>query len=245
MSTKLTPRAGRRATFWRIITVAVAAVLWLPLSARAQNPNPKVLPPSSALSGLTYGEWSARWWQWIMAIPAPTNPLTDVDGRFCSVDQSGRVWFLAGSFGYGDYVRSCTVPLGRAIFVPLADAFCAAVPFDNPTGDAARQCAAAYVQHEVEIRGELDGVRLQGLNRYRFQSPIWDFALGPDNVLGAPPDLYKALAADGTYVMFTPLTPGPHTLKFIWHLLPFFDEWNFVDVAEGYSEVTTYHLTVR
>lgn len=244
MRTMLNQMARHHVTVWRVAVVGVLISLWLPLTGRAQNLNPKVLPPSSTQSGLTYGEWSARWWQWVMDIPAATNPLTDVDGRFCSVGQSGRVWFLAGSFGYGDYVRGCTVPTGRFIFVPLANAFCAAVPFDHPTGDAARACAAAYVNHEVEISGELDGVPLQGLNRYRFRSPIWDFTLGPDNVLGAPAGFYPVWAADGTYVMFTPLSPGAHTLQFRWHLLPFFDEWNGGPVTEGHSEVT-YRLVVR
>src|SRR4051812_1041314 len=37
----------------------------------SQNPN--VHPPCSKPYGLTYGEWSAKWWQWMQAIPLAEN----------------------------------------------------------------------------------------------------------------------------------------------------------------------------
>src|SRR5574341_1319356 len=63
------------------------------------NPNPGVLPPRATAYGMTYGEWSARWWQWGLGQPAATNPIDDPTGAFCDVGQSGPVWFLAGTFG--------------------------------------------------------------------------------------------------------------------------------------------------
>src|SRR5947209_6336709 len=38
-----------------------------------QNPG-VVHPPCSKPYGLTYGEWSAKWWQWVYSIPVGTNP---------------------------------------------------------------------------------------------------------------------------------------------------------------------------
>jgi hypothetical protein len=229
-----------------VVGALLAALLPSATALAAGKPNPGILPPDSHPYGATYGEWSARWWQWVVSIPASTSPLTDTDGSFCNIGQTGHVWFLAGSWGYGDWDRSCTIPTGTAIFVPLANAFCAAVPLppETPTAEAAQACAAAYVNHEDQISAELDGKALQGLEAYRFQSPIWDMTLGADNGLGAPPGFYPYWAADGTYVMFTPLPPGEHTLVFRWHIATFYDEWNAYQVPEGTSEVI-YHLTVR
>lgn len=93
------------------------------------NSNPGVHPPCSKPYGLAYGEWSAKWWEWVFSIPAPTNPQFQgipasnppavVD---CSVGQSGPVWFLAGDFG-GIAARQCKdpIPSGVSIFFPVAN----------------------------------------------------------------------------------------------------------------------------
>ena len=48
-------------------------------------------PPASHLA--------TSWWQWALETPASENPLTDTTGQFAAVNQSGRVWFLAGNPG--------------------------------------------------------------------------------------------------------------------------------------------------
>ena len=75
-------------------------------------------PPCSKPYGLTYGEWSARWWQWIESIPAATNPNFDTTGADCAQGQAGPVWFLAGDFG-GTVVRHCTIPVGVSVLFPV------------------------------------------------------------------------------------------------------------------------------
>src|SRR5262249_10337841 len=76
-----------------------------------------IFPPGSEPYGLSYGEWSARWWQWLLQIPATTNPNLDSTGAHCTEGQSGHVWFLAGSFGTlpSPIIRNCTVPAGRSL----------------------------------------------------------------------------------------------------------------------------------
>jgi hypothetical protein len=122
----------RRMKYWRasLALVAVVVALAIPTSAFASgNPNPGVLPPQSHPHGLTYGQWSAQWWQWAASFPASDNPVTDTTGSQCANGQSGpfvlrRVWFLAGSFAPlgGTITRSCTVPAGRAILFPVFNA---------------------------------------------------------------------------------------------------------------------------
>jgi len=97
------------------------------------NRNPKVHPPCSTPYGMTYGEWTAKWWQWVYSIPLESNPQLagmppqpDVD---CSQGQSGPVWFLAAGFG-GTAVRSCTVPTGVSIFFPVTNTYFGVIGFD-------------------------------------------------------------------------------------------------------------------
>ena len=66
----------------------------------------EVYPIDSKLYGLTYGEWSAKWWQWVHSIPAENNPITDTTGIECARGQNGPVWFLVGTYG-GPVERAC------------------------------------------------------------------------------------------------------------------------------------------
>ncbi len=113
---------------WRSVVAVMVVVVGLMVAAMipvaqadSRNPNSQVLPLDSSPYGNTYGEWSARWWQWTLAIPAATNPNLDTTGENCAEGQSGQVWFLAGSFG-GTFERACPVPTGKALFFPILNA---------------------------------------------------------------------------------------------------------------------------
>ena len=72
-------------------------------------------PPAKVLA--------AQWWQWVLAVPASENPLTDTTGQFAAVNQRGRVWFLAGNVSGGTTVRTISVPAGKALFFPIVNVF--------------------------------------------------------------------------------------------------------------------------
>src|SRR5215475_1055523 len=65
---------------------------------------------------------ATSWWKWALETPASENPLTDTTGQFAAVNQSGRVWFLAGNTG-STTVRTVTVPSGKALFFPIVNVF--------------------------------------------------------------------------------------------------------------------------
>ena len=185
--------------------------LWAPATVLAQNVNPRVAPPASKLSGLTLGEWSAKWWRWALETPTSVNPLLDTTGANCAVGQTGRVWFLAGTLGPGEpVVRTCTIPTGTSLFFPAANAFCVA------EGDGSlefqRACAAAFLAAVTSTGVEIDGVSVNALESYRAQSPGFDLILPSDNIFGAPAGLYTPTAADGFYLIVRPLPPGEHTI---------------------------------
>jgi len=75
----------------------------------------QITPVNANAYGNTYGEWSARWWQWLLSIPMDHNPNFDTTGADCGQEQVGPVWFLASRFeGTSAVTRSCTVPAGKA-----------------------------------------------------------------------------------------------------------------------------------
>src|SRR3989441_9891712 len=136
----------------------------------AQSVNPGVLPPHSRPYGLTQGEWSARWWQWVFSIPASANPLIDSTGTNCANGQSGPVWFLAGSFsatrtppGVFEAIetRSCTVPVGKALFFSIINAECSTAEGNGTTEAELRDCADFLMDHLADLTAPIDGVAIR------------------------------------------------------------------------------------
>jgi hypothetical protein len=65
----------------------------IPVAQAHDDRRPTVFPLDSSPYGNTYGEWSARWAQWNLAIPTPTHPNLDPTGEHCGEGQEGPVWF--------------------------------------------------------------------------------------------------------------------------------------------------------
>src|SRR5262245_57834604 len=154
--------------FWRgvlAISLALLALL-LMTTVASTDPKPKVFPLDSIPYGNTYGEWSARWWQWLMAIPATTNPNFDATGATCAVGQVGPVWFLAGTFGtLGTSVtRNCAVPAGKALLLTPLTQLDGSGAFDcEPTApglcdsNVLRALAAAFADNPIALEVIVDG----------------------------------------------------------------------------------------
>lgn len=222
----------------RFVAVAVlVSVLLVPaMTALAKSPNPTVLPPNSHPYGMTYSEWGARWWQWLLG-QGTVDLNSDTTGELCGIGQAGQVWFLAGAWG-GSFTRECTVPKGKAIFFPVANWVYITFPWDpNDTVELAHATVKAGMDTAMDISAEIDGVALEELESYRVQSPedqtkLFDLTLSEENLFGLPPMVYPT-AADGIYLMLTPLSPGDHTI-------------NFHVQFPGYEPIdVTYNLTVQ
>jgi hypothetical protein len=180
--------------------------------------------------GASYGEWSARWWQWAFSIPAAVNPLLDPSGGNCGQRQYDDVWFLAGNFG-GTTVRSCTIPFGKPIFFPVINQV-AYLPKASETLMDLRQQNAASIDSVTSKSCTLDGVPV---NMYRARSPSFSVLMPPQGIFApgrlSPPAQKDTLVADGYWVLLPALTPGKHTLK-------------FQAGIPGFSLNITYNLTV-
>ena len=229
----------------RILLAAVVVILGLtliPANSFSANPNPKVFPPHSVAYGMTYGEWSARWWQWAVSMPVDHNPLADTAD--CSTGQLGPVWFLGGSFAVAPPIgpRKCNVPPGKALFFPIVNVDCSSLEFGDfygGTPEERRACAKGIIDGTTvggpitDLATEIDGVSLGDLTIYRAPSPDFHFVAPDNNLLGVPGGSGE-MAADGYYLLLAPLPPGQHTI----HFKGTFFLWN-ATVEE------TYVLTVK
>jgi hypothetical protein len=169
---------------------------------------------------------SAEWWQWVLSIPTPENPLLDPDGDKCTVGQHGSVWFLAGNFGGGTTTRTCSVPADRLLFFPVINSVsidtpnvCGQGPERIPVEEL-RAGSAALIDGATELSVEVDGQEVK--NSRRIQSRIFSVAVPEDNLFDAPcadagnvpAGIYSPAVDDGIYVRLNRLEEGPHTLHF-------------------------------
>src|SRR5690348_14298996 len=96
-----------------VLTILGITILTMIPPIRADTTNPGVYAIGSKPSGLTYGDWTVKWWKWIFGIPKDTSPAIDTNGKNCAQGQNDpHVWFLAGTNG-GSAERTCVIPLGK------------------------------------------------------------------------------------------------------------------------------------
>lgn len=180
----------------------------------------QVYPINSKPFGLTYGEWSAKWWQWGLSIPTKDSPIVDETGTKCAVGQNNsNVWFLSGHGG-GEVSRACSIPAGKAIFFPVINVECDYTSPNLKTESDLRKCATDDQNKVSNLRATVDGVAIPDLEKYRAQSPLFNMTVPKDNVMGIPPGTTQAVS-DGFWVFLKPLSPGKHEIHFTGSLADF------------------------
>src|ERR1051326_4815101 len=226
--------------FFGILFAIVNLAVIPPLSRAEVSTNTfGIFAVDSNPSGLPYGEWTAKWWQWSYSIPRDMNPIMDMTGKNCGQGQTGPVWFLAGTSG-GPADRTCTIPAGKAILFPIISAECSYA--ENPslkTDSQLRSCAMTQ-NDRVTLAATIDGVAVQGLQKYRVQSPLFSFNVPKNNIVGIKEGITTQGVSDGYWVFLMPLSSGSHNI----HFSGLSTDYTSVGVNNYETEVT-YHLTVQ
>lgn len=201
----------------------LAALIVGPAAAGGGNANSAVVPANANPHGVSYADWSARHWQWLFSMPGDEHPLADTAPP--ETNQTGKVWFLGGTFTsteeggivIGRAERSITIPNGTFLFFPILDVESSDVEGNGET-EAELRAASQFLADFIDPDNlflEIDGKPVTNLDKYRVQSPL--FSIGPlpeGNVLGAPAGTTGISVSDGYFVMLKPLSVGTHTLHF-------------------------------
>lgn len=211
-------------------------------------------------AGKTYGEWAARWWQWVYSIPAAQNPQNLQGPVNCGLNQGGPVWFLAGTHG-GTAARSCTVPKHKPLFFPVLNLLYLNDVGENLSVAEKREILDGVLSDTVpgffadfgfpgsracKIEVTLDGEPVSfDAPIARTQTPAFPLDTNDAPVGTLPADLFDPAAiSDGFWVMLPPLAPGQHTLRFTGRLCEFdtFDDHPlFGPVDVTYQLNVTHH----
>jgi len=234
--------------FLQIAFLLMAFVAMPAPAGFAQQADERLLyyPADSQPFGMSYGDWAAAYWQYILSIPLGTNPaFTDMTGAYCNLDQgSGPVYFLnASGFSGTPITRTCTVPAGKALWVPNLFNECSTVeppPSHGGNPQELRQCALAGSDAIVlnSVKFMVDGHKIRDGASFRAQSPLYEFAMPPDdNILGLEGINSGLSVVDGYAIMLKPMSRGSHVVHFEGSFGPPHQDWGSYSV--------TYNLTVE
>jgi len=224
--------------YFRLTLSAALALLLVVMSSLARAA-PDPLPVDSNTYGKGYAELTADWLEWLVAIPAASNPLLDSTGANAAVGQSGKVWFLVGTLG-GPATRTVTVPAGTALFFPIVNYFWVNTPeFGDPPWSPAQEASvrsflAANVDTAYGLILEIDGRTVADLSTLRVSGAVGKCTAPDDNIFGVPfaPGPHECVA-DGYWALLPPLSAGNHTIRFAGAVS-----------AIGFSLDVTYYITV-
>jgi len=191
--------------------VARLAMLLLAFAGGAQAGS-LVAPATEAVDGLSQAQLVERWWQWADRVPPGVRPYQDPTGALCGLNQSGRVWFLAGTDGTADVTRHCIVPADTALFFPVIAMLSSAEPGKAASCTQAVARAAANNAHLAQADVRVDGELVPQVMQHRIATPRC-FDAYPQAPYLSNAKVYYPAASDGYWLLLHPLAPGKHRIE--------------------------------
>ena len=167
--------------------------------------------------GLSYGQWTVKWWQWVWSIPDVNNPLRDDNGKNANVNQPEKdVWFLAGTWATEKMIktpnRKVTIPSDRSILFPIIN--CEANPIEYPHLKTDEDIVNHVVNDENTIvlkEASINDIAIP-LQRVRSDPILFKLKIPQENKDENYIDT-KA-SADGFWVFLKPLSEGNYKISF-------------------------------
>lgn len=175
----------------------------------------EIFTPNDKPYGKSYGEWTVKWWQWMVSIPMDLNPVADEDGRHAGINQTDPyVWFLAGTLGGSSVSRRCKIPLKRSILFPVINI--EINPVEQPSLKSPDDMIRYVTKDEddiIDLDAKVNGQKVP-IYRVRSDPVIFPLKIPEDNAFRAPGDIATTATSDGYWVFLKNLDPGEYNLFF-------------------------------
>ena len=174
---------------------------------KMSSSNAKIYHQNSKPLGISYAEWSARWWQWLLTIPKCCSPAIDLSGKYATIGQSNsNVLFLCQTIENAKRMprRKIRIRKGTCIFLPIINW----VSNFYEHGKSDKELIKT-ANTKMDVIGNLEfflnGVSVTGLDKYRYLSKFFTVDLPEDNILDLPAGK-TSLVSDGYWVFTKPIT---------------------------------------
>lgn len=188
------------------------------LTVSASN-SVNIFPPDSEPYNMTYADHVKNFWRWVLGVPASENPVDDQIGEKCANGQTNTnssVFYLTFNTG-GKSERTCTVPAGKGLLIPVMQAEYS----DKEVPNASVEELRTTVEKDQDSVNSLylkigdKEYNYQDLLKYRINptepfEAVWaDSGLG-GIAKGGP----STVVADGYYILTEPLTNGTYSINY-------------------------------
>lgn len=201
-----------------VMSVLIVGVISLGLSITAASSSLNIYPPGSSPYGVPYSEHIENFWKWILAIPAKDNPFDDQTGEKCATGQSNRssMFYLSPNSG-GRSDRTCEVPVGKALFIPLMPAEYSDL---EQRGASVEQLSATVKKDQDAVNSlylKIDDkeYKYDNLTKYRIHpTPPFEVTYPDNAIFGVVKGGNSTAVADGYYIITEPLAKGNHTIHY-------------------------------
>lgn len=165
-----------------------------------------LVPPYERVDEKDIRGHAEGFWRWLQGRDPKRHPALDRSGQFCAEGQSGALWFLAGGAAADRIERTCAIPFGSSIVVPVITAL-------FPSNDLATCKATAEVTKLAPYSMQNSFLEINGKRFDRLQG----YSASQSNCAEAVVD-GKPVAANsvwmGMWVPLRPLPRGEHTISF-------------------------------
>ena|SRR2546428_4840230 len=175
-----------------------------------------IFPIDSKPFGYTYGEWSARWWQWLLSIPIARNPAFDITGAKAYMNQNHpNVFFLCQTYEGVPSIPNRTVTLnaGMSIFMPVIN-WVSILHYDGETDQELIDIANKKMNVVANLQMSINGITVKkGLEEYRARSPFFEIELPENNIIASSSGQTRAIS-DGYWLFLKPLESDTRITSF-------------------------------
>lgn len=169
--------------------------------------NINILPTDSDPFGVSYKEWTVRWWQWLSSIPKNRNPALDYNGRDINTNQNyPSVLFLCQTYEKAERrpFRKNRINKGRFIFMPIIN-YISIIDVDGNTNDEILMTAKDKMDVIGPLEININGVKFQtGFEKFRIQSPFFEINVPVNNIFNISAGIKRCIS-DGYWIFFGPI----------------------------------------
>ena len=199
-----------------VILLVSSLMLYSSVSVSAAT-SINIFNPESNPYGLPYEQHVKDFWKWIISLPQDKNPWADQTGENCNIGQSetnASVFYLSGNGG-GKSDRTCKVPPGKGLFIPVSPMEISDKEAPNRSIEDLHKIAKKDQDSVTSLYLKIDDKEYtrQDLSKYRIPTEDFEVTFPKNAIFGATEGISKAVA-DGYYVITEPLEKGNYTILY-------------------------------
>ena len=161
-----------------------------------------IYPVTSRPLGISYDEWSIKWWQWLCSIPIERNPAFDDTGELVYVNQNNaQVVFLCQTIEGTKNIpfRISHFPESGLFFMPIIN-WISIMKCDGNNDEQLKEIAKCRMDAIGTLQIEINGKTFdKGLHKFRVLSSFFDIELPKNNIFGLDEGLRRCIS-DGYWL---------------------------------------------